>query len=80
MTSSNKIIVSRFPDVIKIPRNFLQKQNGESFVYLKESGKIWKKRLTPGRENDEEAIIASGLSPGDKILASPPPKVESAMR
>lgn len=79
MTSSNKIIVSRFPDVIKIPRNFLQKQNGESFVYLKESGKIWKKRVTPGLENDEEVIIESGLSPGDKILASPPPKVESAM-
>lgn len=79
MTSNNKIIVSRFPDVIKIPRNFLQKQNGESFVYLKESGKIWKKRVTPGLENDEEVIIESGLSPGDKILASPPPKVESAM-
>ena len=79
MTSNNKIIVSRFPDVIKIPRNFLQKQNGESFVYLKESGKIWKKRVTPGLENDEEVIIESGLSPGDKILASPPPKLESAM-
>ncbi len=79
MTSNNKIIVSKYPDVVKIPRNFLQKQGGESYVYLKESGKTWRKRVTPGLENEEEVIIESGLSPGDRIFASPPQKVESGM-
>lgn len=79
MTSNNKIIVSQIPDVIKIPRNFLHKQDGESYVYLKESGKTWRKKVTPGLENEEEVIIESGLSAGDKIFASPPHKVESAM-
>ena len=77
MTSSNKIILARLPDVVKIPRNCLFRQNGDSFVYLNDGGQIWKKSVTPGLENEEEVVIESGLSPGDLILTSQPEETET---
>lgn len=72
MTSNNRIIITRMNNVVKIPRNCLFRQNGESFVYVKENGKIMKKAVVPGIENEEEVVIDNGLAPGDRILASPP--------
>jgi multidrug efflux pump subunit AcrA (membrane-fusion protein) len=77
MTSNNKIILAKLPDVVKIPRNCLFRQNGDSFVYLKQEGTIWKKIVTPGPENEEEVVIESGLSAGDFILTSPPEEPET---
>jgi len=76
MTSNNKIILAKLPDVVKIPRNCLFRQNGDSFVYLNQEGTIWKKIVTPGPENEEEVVIESGLSAGDFILTSPPEEPE----
>ena len=42
MTSNNKIILAKLPDVVKIPRNCLFRQNGDSFVYLNDGGQTWK--------------------------------------
>jgi multidrug efflux pump subunit AcrA (membrane-fusion protein) len=77
MTSNNKIILAKLLDVVKIPRNCLFRQNGDSFVYLKQEGTIWKKIVTPGPENEEEVVIESGLSAGDFILTSPPEEPET---
>jgi HlyD family secretion protein len=77
MTSSNKIILAKLPDVVKIPRNCLFRQNGDSFVYLNDGGQIWKKSVIPGLENEEEVVIESGLSPGDLILTSQPEETET---
>lgn len=77
MTSNNKIILAKLPDVVKIPRKCLFRQNGDSFVYLNNSGQTWKKRVTPGLENEEEVVIESGLSPGDFILTTQPEESET---
>lgn len=77
MTSNNKIILAKLPDVVKIPRNCLFRQNGDSFVYLNQEDTIWKKIVTPGPENEEEVVIESGLSAGDFILTSPPEEPET---
>ncbi|MBW6536880.1 MAG: HlyD family efflux transporter periplasmic adaptor subunit [Mariniphaga sp.] len=77
MTSNNKIILAKLPDVVKIPRNCLFRQNGDSFVYLNDGGQTWKKSVTPGLENEEEVVIESGLSPGDLILTSQPEETET---
>lgn len=77
MTSNNKIILAKLPDVVKIPRNCLFRQNGDSFVYLNDGGQTWKKSVTPGLENEEEVVIESGLSPGDLILTSQPEEIET---
>jgi multidrug efflux pump subunit AcrA (membrane-fusion protein) len=76
MTSNNKIILAKLPDVVKIPRNCLFQQNGDSFVYLNDGSQTWKKNVIPGLENEEEVVIESGLSPGDLILKSPPEESE----
>jgi len=72
MTSSNRIILKKMNNVIKIPRNSLFRLNGESFVYVKEGGEIMKKLVSPGIENEEEVVIEQGLEPGNRILLSSP--------
>ncbi len=72
MTTDNKIILTNLDDVVKIPRNCLFSNNGDTFVYLKNEGKIWKKKVIPGLENDEDVVIISGLDVKDKIFISVP--------
>ena len=72
MTTNNDIIVQNISDVITIPRECLFSQNGDDFVYLKKSGKIYKKKVIAGTENDEKIMITQGLEEKDKILYTPP--------
>jgi multidrug efflux pump subunit AcrA (membrane-fusion protein) len=76
MTSNNNIIINHIPDVLTIPRECLFTENKQAFVYLRKSGKVWKKEVTPGIENDKEIIIQSGLEKNDKIFYSPPDNLE----
>jgi multidrug efflux pump subunit AcrA (membrane-fusion protein) len=72
MTTDNKIILTTLEDAVKIPRNCLFSNNGDTFVYIKKKGKVWKKRVKRGLENDTEIVITSGLNVGDIILTSAP--------
>lgn len=72
MTTDNRIIVENIADVITIPRTSLFGGNGERYVFLKKNGKIWKKKVIPGHENEEAVVILSGLSINDKIYTSIP--------
>lgn len=72
MTSNNQIIVEQVPDQLLIPRKCLFLEEGQTIVYLKSEGKIWKKRVTTGPENDEMVVITHGLSDKDRILNHPP--------
>lgn len=76
MTTNNNIVVEHLENVITIPRNCLYTTNGDAFVLLKKDGKIWKKRVEPGLENDEEMVINSGLEENDKILYSIPENLD----
>lgn len=71
MTSTNQIILERIPDQITIPRNSLFNEDGKSFVYLKRGGKVWKRIVEPGLENDEVIVIMDGLEEKDRILLQP---------
>jgi multidrug efflux pump subunit AcrA (membrane-fusion protein) len=72
MTANNDIIVKNVSDVLTIPRECLFSQNGDDFVYLKKSGKIYKKKVITGTENEEKIMITQGLEEKDKILYTPP--------
>jgi hypothetical protein len=41
-------------------------------VYIKKGGKIWKKGVETGAENDEQILIKTGLEVSDRILLNPP--------
>ena len=77
MTTNNNIIVERFSDVITIPRNYLFSTNGDSYVFLRKDGKIWKKRVVPGSENEEKIVINFGLEEGSRILEKLPEDADS---
>lgn len=72
MTTDNRIMLTSMENVIKIPRHCLFSEKGDTYVYLKLDGKIWKRRVTAGLENDEEIVITTGLQEKDKIYTSIP--------
>ena len=72
MTTNNDIVVKNVSDVLTIPRECLFSQNGDDFVFLKKSGKIYKKKVIAGTENEEKIIIDQGLEENDKVLYSSP--------
>jgi hypothetical protein len=76
MTTNNKIILTTIENAIKIPRNCLFSNNGDTFVYIKEKGEVWKRRVKRGPENETEIVISSGLNVGDIILTSAPENAE----
>jgi len=76
MTTNNKIITDHLEDVITIPRECLFSDNVTNYVFIKKSGKVWKKEVITGLENDEWVVIQSGLNEKDKILINAPQKIE----
>lgn len=74
MTSNNRIIIDHIENVITIPRECLFSDNGTNFVYLKKSGKLWKKKIISGQENEKNIVVLSGLEEEDKILLVEPEK------
>lgn len=76
MTSNNQILLEQLPDQLLIPRKCLFLEGEQPIVYLKSEGKIWKKKVSTGPENDEIVVITSGLAEKDRILNHPPGKGE----
>lgn len=68
MTASVTIHLEELQDVLAIPIRAVKKENGQSFVMVKEGDKISKRQITTGRESEEMAEIKSGLSQGDLVL------------
>ena len=77
MTTDNKIILKKLDETIKIPREFLFGTNDTQYVLIRKEGKIWKKVVVPGLDNDTEVTIISGLEENDKIYAEPPVELDS---
>jgi multidrug efflux pump subunit AcrA (membrane-fusion protein) len=76
MTSNNNIIINRIPDVLTIPREGLFADNNVNYVYVRKAGKVIKRPVTTGPENDKEVIIQTGLQVDDKVLLSEPDQFE----
>lgn len=72
MTSNNHITFELIPGQLTIPRKCLFSENGKSFVYLRKEGKIWKRVVETGHENDEMVVVVKGLEEKERILLEPP--------
>ncbi len=77
MTSTNQIILERIPNQISIPRASLNNDGKHCFVFLKKGGKVWKKQVETGSENNDMVVITKGLEEKDRILLSPPEKASA---
>ncbi len=76
MTTSNKILVNKFKDVLSIPLDALHTVFNEDvkiqYVFVKNSGSIEKQQVHTGEMNDDMIIIEDGLKKDDNILLTVP--------
>ncbi len=76
MTTSNKILVNKFKDVLFIPLDALHTVFNEDvkiqYVFVKNSGSIEKQQVHTGEMNDDMIIIEDGLKKDDNILLTVP--------
>ncbi len=73
MTTSNRIIVNEFDDVLHIPLECLHTRSDSiTFVYKRSGLNIVKQEVQIGETNTDEAIILKGLEEGDKVYLSVP--------
>ena len=73
MTTSNRIIVNEFDDVLFLPLECLHTQSDSiTFVYKKSGINITKQEVQIGETNTDEAIILKGLKEGDRVYLSVP--------
>ncbi len=77
MTSTNQIIQEIIPQQLTIPRVSLFADANQCYVYLKRAGKVWKRAVETGAENDDYIVITSGLEERDRILTKPPVNTET---
>ncbi len=72
MTTSNKIMTSRYDNVLHIPLECIHSSDSISYVFVKEGFNVQKKQVKLGLINDSEAIIAKGLTEGENVYLSKP--------
>jgi multidrug efflux pump subunit AcrA (membrane-fusion protein) len=77
MTSTNQIIQQRIPQQLIIPKSSLYADENKSYVYIKKGGRVWKKQVETGADNNEFIIVTQGLEEKDRILISPPENASS---
>ncbi len=75
MTTGNEIVTYVHKDVLFVPIEALQ-SDSLSFVYKKTDGKIVKQEIITGDSNDDEVIVAYGLTAEDEILLVVPKDAE----
>ena len=64
-------------DVMVIPNNTIYQG---TYVYTVEDGILRRKDIDIAWQNDEEAVVASGLKPGDELVTTPLGQVTSGIR
>jgi len=75
MTAVARIATERIPDVVLVPSEAIFQQDGAPNVYRLEGSEFVATRVEVKRRGREQAIIASGVEPGDRIATRRPPPV-----
>jgi len=53
--------------VLAIPRQYLESESGNSFVWVKDGSSFEKRAIKTGPSSDVETVVLSGLQEGDMI-------------
>ncbi len=75
-----RIIVKESPQALSVPAAAIFTIEDASWVYKADRGKAVQAPVTVGLEGEDYVEILEGLSPGDRVLASPPSDVTDGMR
>ncbi len=72
MTTSNAMETLTEKDVLFIPIEALNTENGIPFVYRQSGGDVRKQEVVTGPMNDTDVVIRLGLEEDDRVLLTPP--------
>jgi hypothetical protein len=72
MTTGNRIETLRVADVLFIPLEAVNSEDGVPFVYRRRGGSLTRQEVVTGAMNEDAVIIERGLEEGDEVLLSAP--------
>lgn len=72
MTTANRIETLRVPDVLFVPLEAVNTEDGVPFVYRRRGGSVTKQEVVTGAMNEDAVIVEQGLDEGDEVLLSAP--------
>lgn len=72
MTAVARIATGRVPDVVLVPAEAIFQRDGSPVVYRLSGGGFEERRVQVSRRGKEQAIVTSGIAPGDKIATRRP--------
>jgi RND family efflux transporter MFP subunit len=72
MTAVARIATERVPNVVLVPAEAVFQQNGSPIVYRLDGSTFEARAVRLARRGKEQAIVASGIEPGDRIATRRP--------
>ena len=72
MTAIARIATDRVPDVILIPSESIFQRDGHAIVYKLDGSEFEERQIEVARRGREQAIVTSGIAPGDRIATRRP--------
>ena len=72
MTAVARIATERVPDVVLVPSETIFQRDGSPVVYKLDGVAFEERRVEIARRGREQAIVASGIAPGDQIATRRP--------
>jgi HlyD family secretion protein len=72
MTAVARIATERIPGVMLVPAEAIFQRDGSTVVYRVAGAKFEERRVDVSRRGREQAIVTSGLAPGDRIATRRP--------
>ena len=72
MTTGNIVETLRKPNVLSVPLEALNSQDGVPFVYRQQGARVRKQEVSTGDMNDDSVIILQGLDADDKVYLTAP--------
>jgi HlyD family secretion protein len=76
MSATVRVAVDRVNDAVVIPVNSVFRKSGHAVAYVLQGSKFVETPIEVARRNSEEAMIAKGISPGDRVALREPPENE----
>lgn len=71
MTAVAEVHIDRLENVISIPVQAVVQMDGETWAYVENTGKIERRDLELGRNNDKFVQILSGIEENDRVVLNP---------
>jgi len=72
MTAVARIATDRIPNVVLVPADAVFQKDGSPVVYVLDGSMFVERRVQIARRGKEQAVVASGVEPGDRVASRRP--------